>query len=342
MGLLGWLRRSTPKLATDGLSEAVVRETTDYVVRMCDPRIALLSRYRERLAPAVVAALRFVQKQREMLGEPVDANVSAWHSTPLLRAIFATTDEMQQAFGRSTELVEWFARNPLRDVAVATLGMVAREQRVLGMALDGELIQRDVVQTTLSFSDHRTRIFSDSPESLWRGVARRLVDELAYIALSHFEAEQTTRKQLEDELALMRARLRAFERRGTGMDHLAAGRDVPDAVVGRKLLHQLEENERKLAQMPGNADLLELRLSMLADTLSHAESYVHIGRRSLHVDSLNQVFDDASPDTNPISFIEVKVDRNPPLERVLVALRIHRSALQPAGMRLDDAARMLG
>ena len=342
MGLLGWLRRSTPKLAAEGFSEAVVRETTDYVVRMCDPRIALLSRYRERLAPAVVAALRFVQGQRELLSEPVDANVSAWHSTPLLRAIFATTHDMQQAFGRSIELVDWFARNPLCDVAVATLGMVAREQRVFGMALDGEVIQREVVQTTLSFSDHRTRIFSDSPETLWRGVARRLVDELAYIALSHFESEQTTRKQLEEELSLMRARLRALERRGTGMDHLAAGRDVPEAVVGRKLLHQLEENERKLAQMPGNADLLELRLSMLAETLSQAASYVHIARRHVHVDSLNRVFEEPSPDTHPISFVEVKVDRKPPLERVLVALRIHRSALQPVGLKLEDAARLLG
>jgi hypothetical protein len=126
------------------------------------------------------------------------------------------------------------------------------------------------------------------------------------------------------------------------MDHLAAGRDVPEAVVGRKLLHQLEENERKLAQMPGNADLLELRLSMLAETLSQAASYVHIARRHVHVDSLNRVFEEPSPDTHPISFVEVKVDRKPPLERVLVALRIHRSALQPVELKLEDAARLLG
>lgn len=319
-----------------------MRETTDYVVRMCDPRIALLSRYRERLAPSVITALLFVQQQRELLGSPVETNLAAWYSTPLLRAIFATADEMQQALGRCAELVEWFARNPLRDEAVATLGMIAREQRVFGMALDGEVIQREVVQTTLSFSDHRTRIFSDSTESLWRGVARRLVDELAFIALSRFEAEQTTRKQLEEELSLLRARLRAFERRGTGIDHLAAGSNVPGTVEGRKLLHQLEENERRLAQMPGNTDLLELRLSMLAETLAQPESHVHIIRRELHVDSMNHVFEDASSDTHPISFIEVKVDRNPPLERVLVALRIHRSAVQPVGLRLDDAVKMLG
>ena len=83
-------------------------------------------------------------------------------------------------------------------------------------------------------------------------------------------------------------------------------------------------------------------LSMLAETLSQAASYVHIARRHVHVDSLNRVFEEPSPDTHPISFVEVKVDRKPPLERVLVALRIHRSALQPVELKLEDAARLLG
>lgn len=341
MGLLGWLRRSTPKLDSTGLSEALIRETADYVVRMCEPRIALISRYRERLMPAVSAALVFVQKQRGLLGEPVDANLASWHSTPLLRAIFATTEDMQHALGRCTELTEWFDRNPLCNEVITTLGMAFSEQKVFGMAIQGDLVQRDVVQTTLSFSEHRARVFSATPESLWRGVGRRILDELALMALSRFETEQTSRKLLEEERSLLRARLRAFDRRGTGIDNLAAG-GAHGNVEGRKLLHQLEENERRLTQMKGYEDLLELRLSILTEVLYNPENYLHIQQRTLHVDSMNRMVEAGSPDSNPIRFVSVRVERNPGQERALVALRVHRMAHEPVGLRLDDAVRLLG
>lgn len=342
MGLLGWLRRSTPKLGTDGLSEALVREATDYVVRMCDPRIALLGRYRERLAPPMTCALQFVQQQHALLDQPVLASPDAWPGTPLLRAVFASPDDMQRIFSQCTDLVEWLNRNPANQEVVATLGMALREQKTLGMAMQGDVMQRDVVQTTLSFSEHRARIFSDSPATLWRGVARRIVDELAFIALSRFEAEQTSRKELEEDLALLRARLRTFERRGTGIDHLAAGSSVQASVEGRKLLHQLEENERRLAQMGASSDLLELRLNMLIETLLQPEKYVHIDKHTVCVDSMNRVVEETQLDGNPISYVSVKVDRTPPLERVLVAMRIPRTIVQPVGLRLDDAAKLLG
>jgi len=341
MGLLGWLRRSTPKLDAEGLSDALVREATDYIVRLCDPRIALLPRYRERLAPAVVCALRFVRRHRELLGLPIDANTAAWHNTPLLRAIFATAEEMQLALGRCHELVEWFENNPTQDEVLATLGMSFKEQTTLGLVLQGDLLQHDVAQTTLSFSNHRARILSNTLESLWRGVARRLVDELAFIALSRFEVEQSRRKMLEEDLSLLRARLRAFERRGVGIDHLMAS-STSSSVETRKLLHQLENNERKLAQMGGSDDLLELHLSILTETLFAPEKNIHIEKRSALLDTMNHVVEPGTPDSRLIEFVTVRADRQPPMERVLVALRIHRSAVQSAGLRLDDAARLLG
>lgn len=341
MGLLGWLRRSTPKLDTAGISETLIREAADYVVRMSDPRIALIGRYRERLMPATSAALKFIQAQRDLLGEPVDAHPSSWHSTPLLRAIFATAEDMQHALGRCTELMEWFDRNPLCNEAVTTLGMALSEQKTFGMAVHGEVVQRDVVQTTLSFSEHRARVFSSNLETLWRNVGRRILDELALVALTRFESEQTSRKLLEEERTLLRSRLRAFERRGTGIDNFTAG-GAHSTMEGRKLLRQIEENERRLAQKEGYEDLLELRLSILDDVLRNPEAFVHIQQRSLSLDSMNRIVEDGAPDGNLIRFVSVRVEREPARERALVALRVHRMAQEPAGLRLDDAVRLLG
>lgn len=344
MGLLGWFRRSTPEVQRNGLSTALIQETTDYLVRMTDPRLTLVARYRERLAPAVEATLAYLRHQRERLPAPRTASTDAWANDPCLKAMFVTAQDVERAVSGAGELCSFFARAPLQEEAHAVLGMKVNTQRVLGMALNGEVVQRDVVQTTLSFSDHRLRLVSESPHALWRAIVRRLLDEFAVVALTRMQAEQQNRKSLETDSALLRARLRTFERRGAGIDSFLADTPGAGSTEARKLLHQLEDNERKLNAHGGSVSLLERQLELLREVLLMPAESLEIERRQHRVDSMNRVLRDDEPDGALVEydFVRIKrIDQN--VERAFLPVRVPRPVGGPCEqLRFDEAERLLG
>lgn len=342
MGLLGWFRRRTPDLARDGSLDRLIQETTDYVIRMTDPRLAVVSRARDKLAPAVETSIRFLQEQRALLPEPHLLSAQQWGLDPCLKCMFVTAQDVDKTLAEAAELRNFFEHAPLLEEAHAIMGMSVREQQVLGMALKGEMVQRDVALTTVSFSDHRLRLFGDSPQSLWRAIARRLIDELALIALSRINAEREERKSLETDTALLRARLRTFERRGTGLDHMLQEGQATGNTDSRKLLHQLETNERKLKALGASDSQLERELELLRAVFAAPAERIEVQPRQLHVDDLNQVLDENQGGTL-IEYDLVRVRRDAEtIERAFIPVRVGRQLPQASGLRLDEASALLG
>lgn len=342
MGLLGWFRRRTPDLATDGAFDRLVQDTTDYVVRMTDPRLALVTRSRERLTPAVAESIRFLQRQRPLLPEAHPLTAQQWAQDPCLKCMFVTAQDIDKLLGGSAELRAFFARQPLLEEAHAVMSMALREQQVLGIALSGEMVQREVAQTTLSFSEHRIRLFGDTPQTLWRAIARRMVDELALLALGRINAEREARKSLETDTTLLRARLRTFERRGAGVDSFLGESPAPANSDTRKLLRQLEDNERRLKEMGGGDTQLERELELLRGVFADAARLIEIEARHLHVDDMNRV---CPPEQggDPIEYVLVRIRRDAgDIERAFLPVRVGRQLPQEPGLRLDEAAVLLG
>lgn len=342
MGLLGWFRRRTPDLAKDSGLDRLVQETTDYVIRMTDPRLALVPRARDKLAPAVETSIRFLQQQRTLLPEPHLLSAQQWAQNPCLKCMFVTAQDVDKVLANASELRGFFEHAPLLEEAHAIMGMSVREQKVLGMALKGEMVQRDVALTTVSFSDHRLRLFGDTPQNLWRAVARRMVDELAMLALARINGEREDRKSLETDTALLRARLRTFERRGTGLDHMLNDSQTPGSTDTRKLLHQLEANERKLKTMGASDSQLDRELELLRTIFAAPTDYISFEPRALRVDDMNQVVSDEQAGTR-IEYDLVRVKRlDETIERAFIPVRVGRQLPQPTGLRLDEASVLLG
>lgn len=84
--------------------------------------------------------------------------------------------------------------------------MAFKEQRVFGMALHGEMVQRDVAQTSISFSDHRTRMCGHDEARLRRIVGVEVFEYLLAHALAQIGEERDERRELQETRALIRAR----------------------------------------------------------------------------------------------------------------------------------------
>lgn len=342
MGLLDWFRSSTPKLDEARISQASVDEAIDYVVKVTDARLTLVDHYRPRLSGPVRRTLEHLVSLRDTQPPTHEASALAWATDPTLRAMFSQTSELVSVFQRSDALRDFAAGISPLDPVYAVLGMDFEEQRHFGAGLQGQLLVRDVARTTLNFRQHRLRLFARSEIELVRAFSRRMLDELALIALERMQAENETRRELEEDRQLIAARIATFNRRGIGGESFLgeAGAEI-SASDSQRLLRALEENETRLAALGSPAESLDRQLDYLAQTLAEPMRHIRIETRRLHVDSMNCLVD-AAEDGETVEFGVACFGRRAPVLRAFLPVLVDRSLIgEGRKLRLENAERWL-
>ncbi|KAF7599943.1 MAG: hypothetical protein CGU28_06480 [Candidatus Dactylopiibacterium carminicum] len=343
MGLLDWFRQSTPKLDQTRVSSALVDETIDYVVKVTDARLPLVHHYRERLSGPVTRTLGYINELRDLVPAAHEVGPLSWSLDPSIRAFFARSKDMLETFASCKDLRAHAARAAVDEDIYAILAMDFNEQRRFGTAMQGSMMVREIPRTAFSFNKHRLRLFAPDEDTLRRAIARRLLDELALIALGTMQSEQETRRELENNRQLLSARLTTLRQRGMGMESFLgdAGVGEGDEEESSRLLRQLEENETRLAAMGNSAEALDRQLDYLAQVLAEPMNYISLEHRTAHLDSMNLVVDDKQGD--PVEFNIANADRHPPWRRAFLPVRIDRALLggPQRKLRLDNAERWL-
>jgi hypothetical protein len=304
-----------------------------------DPRIAMASRYRQRLKQPVAATLQYADTLMASLPATLDANADTWASNPSLRAFFATPDDIADTFGRSEEVRAFFEQHPDATDLHGTLGMALTERHVLGVALDGDTIHHDVAQTTLSFSDHRVRICGLTEAALREEIVRRLIDQLALEGLSMLAATRAARLARGREL--IQERVALLHRRGTGMSSVAGG---GADVAAHELVHvqtQIAQNADSLAALRAPADVIEYELKGICDVFGQPEDHVYLRNRHIRIDMMNVVQEDNGKQGNDIEFHFVRIPGETAQMRAFALVRFRRADLPPGGLHIDAAMRAL-
>lgn len=342
MGLLDWFRLRTPKLADDGISDVLIRETTDYLVKMTDPRLAVVAGYRDRMQASVCRALEFVAESRDLMTPPREIATAAWSSDPCIKAFFVDPEELIEVFSRSTELRDFMAHSGGTEPVYAVLATEMEERKRLGIAIHEGMVVRDVAQITLNFTNHRLRLFGHSEHDLRQAVARRMLDELAMVALEQMQQERTMRKDLENSRALLEARRVVFEQRGIGVESFVSGAGHATASSeSRGLLQQLEDNEQQLAALGGATDALERQLDYLCEVLMEPDEHISMERRQVRLDSMNVVVNAATAG-EAVEFNVVRAERQAHIQHAMVPVQVDRHVIHELPrMSLDEAERLI-
>ncbi|WP_321788361.1 hypothetical protein [Paraburkholderia sp. J94] len=337
MGLLDWL--SQPKRSPHPHSDSMrLAEMIDRTIAI-NPRLKHARRHNERLADAVGVALAYIDELIGSLPPAHEANSATWSTDPLIRAFFATPDDLAKMFSRSQALRDYFDRNPSMSHAYATLGMAMTERHVLGVALEGELVRHDVPQTQICFSDHRIIICAQTEIELHDAIARRLVDQLALEGLSRLAADR--RDLLARGRELLEARVALLERQGTGVRSVLGERPDDDADELARLQIQIDENARSLASLRVPTEAIEFELDRVCHVCAHPADALYIEARRIRLDLLNVVREDETQASREIEFRVARIPGDPPRTRAFTLVRYPRSELLPGGLHIDAAMRAL-
>ncbi len=331
----------SPLGAADDPDRPIVEALIEAVVDAVDPRLRLVSSYREKLAPGVRRTIAHMRELGRDVPEPVELSRSAWGANPFIAALFATADDIPALLGRSHELTAFFdaaASAPAQE-AYALLGMKMEERTVLGTALVQDAVQHDVAQKTIGFSGHRVLAVAADALASRREVGARIMRRLAALALQRITARERRANELEERKAILAARLRLLTLRRGGLQSVAG--DAPDEGAEiEKLERALRATVDDYIETKTNLATLDGTIGIINDILRAPQNHLRLARLHRRANRMGiLVPPDSTEAATDLEFLELALGEG--LRAIIAMVRIPRSEMPAAADRIKDAARHL-
>jgi hypothetical protein len=318
----------------------LIDELIEAVVEAVEPRVRLRSGYRAKLAEGARLTVAHLRELGRFPLAPIVLSRAAWAVDPYVRAFFGSAGDVTDCIARSHDVRRFFERHPDSSEAHALLGMKCVERQVLGPRMEGGVVRQDVVQTTVSFSEHRL-IAPAAGEALTRlDVGRRIVQRLAQLVLARIVAVDQRAKDLHLHQAYLVMKRRMLENGRDGMQALTsdpASIELQIADVERAL----KETTESYREAKGSLSMLDGYIDHINAVLMHPEQQV--GMKSVHirVNLLGVKVEAPTSDepTNPLELTELNIGEG--LRATIALVRIPREELAPKQDLLAQAERFL-
>ena len=344
--LLQSLFRAAPTTASHAFDDALIRAAIERVVDGADPRLRAVPNYQRKLRDAVAHSIAHVAQQVAMLPPALELSRRRFTLDPQVRALFVSPDHLREVLSASMTLDQGqSATARLLDGTAeiyAVLRMERTEKTVLGLGMQGDLIQRDMPQTLVNFSDHRIAFPNASEAETRREMMKRGFDYLIEAALDRLAAIRSQKQQLQHQRQLLQKKARVLKTAQPGLEALledrASGKTMTRATVERRLA----EIEAEFNRLQADSATIDQHLERVIATLRQPEQYLRLDRVSLTLNHMNvKVSGTAARIANTLSFDDCVIGVHRRLTVLLV--RFSRSELLPEQPEdfFEEAQRLL-
>lgn len=308
---------------------ALLQRAIEQVVDGVDPRLRAVLNYARKLTPAVERTIAYFIDCGQWLAAPVEFSARRWVGDPLVRTLFASAADLQRFFSDDPGVRAYFHDHPLKEEVYIGLGVTRHERRTFGMAMNGEVIQRDVPQTVISFSDYRLFGACDNEQQLRENIEQRGFGFLIGEALEQIVEHQSRAHDREHDKQILELRLRGLMQKRSAMDSLyyESNAQVDDEIA--KLRTRLMHEQEVLALSRGEATVLDDYLAGISAVLADPERYVKRETVRLRINRMNIKAESPDEPGDELTFSEVTIGGRPP--RVVVLTRFPRSDLLVKG-----------
>lgn len=280
---------ATPSQAAK-FDKSLILRGIERVVDGTDPRLRAVNHYRRKLWGAVEHAIDFVVTFVNAMPPASQVDHRSYITDPRLRALFASPDHLREvlSFNQDTRHYLKQASKPLPAELYAALGVTRIEKNVLGIDLEGDLLQRDVPQTVVNFCNHRLVFLTDNEQNTRRELMRRGFDYLIEVALQQLVSSRDQRRQLErqQQQLLLRKKASLLKAAKPGLEVMLEP-DAPQPADLDAIERQLQEVEAELDQLREDSATIEQHLEKIVATLGKPEDYLRLEPVSLTLDHMN-------------------------------------------------------
>ena len=292
---------------------------TQAIERVVDetlPRLRAVPGYRRRLEGPVTDAFLYIDELVEHMPGSFQCSRSAFSIDPRVKSFFVSPRHMQEVFSQSKDVRELFAASPQAEECCALVCMRMEERQKFGVAQSGDRVQREVMQTSVSFTDHEVYTPGVSEKD-----ARRALKCCIFGGILKYTREKLVEARGSDierrkRLSMLRSQLRK-------VDHQAI---LEKQQIDLQMqIKDLEDAIKKAARHPAT---LEDRLTLVADMLRNTNQFVSASFQHLHLSHMGiKVAQESIVPAHELDIAEIQVANRVP--RVAALVRFPRSELLP-------------
>ena len=333
--LSGILRKRRVERRTRRHKVAIVQAAIEGAVDGTDARIRLVVGYRKKLWRATEHCLKYIDELIEAIPPAVEFSSRTFGCDPQVSAFFVNAADLQAAFSHSSEMRDFLEgpENSGVTECCALVCMKKTERSVFGMQLVGNMLQKDVAQTTVNFSDYEINSPAATEAETRKGLKNCLFEGLVTSALERITSSRYWRKDLDRQKSLLQAKRRALETRAQAPDS-AVDQRQQIAEITKKLIAIDERREQTCPDGP------DAYVDQLNQVLTHPEDFVRLTRTSVTLSRLGVKIDGRSDEQgHRIELAEVEIGKSN--RRVVVLAKFPTDEIRPRADFVENAVRYL-
>ncbi|MFI0374865.1 MAG: hypothetical protein ACH253_01720 [Candidatus Thiodiazotropha sp.] len=253
----------------------------DLAVNNFDSRIKLVSAYRKKLLPAVDTALGHIDRLITQIPGPIEISTKAFASDPRVYSYFGSSEQMEHLFSHSREF-RAFANEPgsfTLSHGYALMLMSRHEKTVLGHTMKGDMVQSDIMQSVINFSDHKLVNPAESEALVRLDLRERAFQHLVAEAVLKIARQTEKKADLERERVHLQMSLRSLQAEHGALDFVSEESKLTQEKLSR-LTRQLADTEQKLAKSSRGLENINDYLELLIDVISQPADYCGLTNKS--------------------------------------------------------------
>ncbi|WP_027357883.1 hypothetical protein [Desulforegula conservatrix] len=307
MALFDFLSKLRDKLGqqeTEGIRpKDELWEAVDLVVKMSHPNVHYVPNYRKKLMPAVEHTLKYADELVAQMTTLVSIHADSWNKDPFLRKIFLNNRMFNKLFTENKALTEFFQKTGASRCC-ALLVMDRKDKNIFGAELEGEIINRDVLKTSISFSNHQIVVPSISEEETRKELSTRALILLTAHALEEIMSIIAWKKEMETEKKTLEVKLQIHNAYINSTKSLLPDKsETDDAKEVSEIIDQLDQ---KIAEAREEIDEPEDYLNRVTNLLYHPEFFLKYEAVRLLVNDMNVIVEnDQLGKVDEINFLEL-------------------------------------
>ena len=296
---------------------ADILSTVEIVVNGTDSKIRLVPGYKKKLQGTIQDSLEFADDLVSQIPLAIEVSSSTFTSDPYVNAFFTNVTDLQSIFSHSSEVQDYMADCHDKNARCCALLCMRREEKtVMGMELSGNVLKKDIMQTAVSFSDHRVYSPAPSETETREGLKNCLFHGLVTNALERIVQLRFAGHQLQSRHQMLHARLRRHKQQ-TGIVSQGTRTNEETSL-------ELKKVEKEMLHAP----LLtpQIMLQQVLEVFSKPDDFVQVRKLQLRLNKMGiKISDNSAQADNKLNLTEVIMGNNPP--RVITLAMFPRKEL---------------
>lgn len=281
--------------------EMMSRDMVDYVVDSTFRELHAQPRYASRLQEPLRHSMQLIDHLIEDMPSAFECSCDAFGADARVHSFFASPTHLREVFSRSRDVRSFFQRSPGAQYCYALLCMTRSDRTRLGVAMKGDLIRRDVLQTCISFDAHELVSPGESEQD-----ARQALKCCVFNGLLDFVRRQ------------------ALESRTASFRLLDRQRQLQRAQAAA----ELAQVQHELLNLQPKLDTIDQRMAFLLQTLERSDEYIKSRQLPLTINRMNIAVDETCDATaSRLLLSEITVRGKEP--RIAALIRFPRCDLLP-------------